>query len=294
VKTRDLRVIRVFDPWKSPLCTCPPKYSLQPYTRCSHQCLYCYATSYIGRGRSTPKKNLLRNLLHDLKYIDKKYHINLSTSSDPYPPEELEYKLTREVLRMLINAGCRVLITTKSSLVTRDLEVIARGRVAVMITVTTLDSNLARVLEPGAPSPGERLHAIEELAKRGIPVGVRIDPIIPYLNDEPDELRELVKTVIDLGARHVVTSTYKAKPDNLARMCQAYPDLAQRWKRLYVEGGSWIHGYWYLSPELRKKLLKPVVEVASARGITYAVCREGLTSETYFKAPTCDGSHLIP
>lgn len=287
-----LQVVREFDPWRGPLCTCPPKYSLQPYTRCSHLCLYCYATAYLGRGPSVPKQNLLQRLRRDLRYLDLRKPINLSTSSDPYPPEEREYQLTRRVLELLVRAGARILITTKSDLVLRDLDLLRSSRVAVMITITTLDENLAKYLEPGVPRPSERLRAVEVLSGEGIPVGVRVDPIIPHLNDDESQLRELVREVVSAGAKHIVTSTYKARPDSLHRLSTTFPDLAEKWRYLYRCEGEYHHGYWYLRSGLRRRLLRPIIEEARRLGVTYATCREGFPD--YTSAPTCDGTHLIP
>ncbi len=286
------RVIRPFDPWRSSLCTCPPKYTLNPYTGCSHMCLYCYATAYIGRRLSTPKRDLLTNVRKDLRAIDRMRPINMSTSSDPYPPEEQELKLTREVLRMLVSQGCKILITTKSDIVIRDLDIISRGNVAVMITITTLDDNLAKVIEPNAPPPSRRIDAVQKLASEGIPVGVRVDPIIPHINDDEHMLKQLVSEIVSAGARHIVTSSYKARPDNFRRLVTAFPELEQKLRRLYYEEGEYVHGYRYLRLDLRRRLLRPVIETARQLGVTHATCREGLPE--FRNAPSCDGSHLIP
>ena len=289
-----LSVIRPFDPWRSPLCTCPRKYTLNPYTGCSHMCLYCYATSYIGKRESTPKRDLIVRVVRDLKQIlrfETEPLINMSTSSDPYPPEETIHKLTRRVLEILCKHPVRLLITTKSSLVVRDLDLLRKARCAVAITVTTLDESLAKKLEPNAPSPRERLRAIERLSREDVPVAVRIDPVIPFVNDDPAELRRLVQEVVSSGAVHVVTSTYKARPDNFRRLLDAFPELERKLRRLYYEEGEKVHGYRYLRPDLRKKLLAPIIECCRTVGVSYAVCREGIPE--YRRAPSCDGSHLV-
>lgn len=285
-------VISIFDPWKSPLCTCPRKYSLHPYTGCSHSCLYCYATSYIGRRPSTPKKNFLRRLRRDLRFIDERLVVEMSTSSDPYPPLESWVMLTRRTLELLSKRGVRVLITTKSDLVVRDVDILLSIPSAVMLTITTISDEKAMKLEPGAPPPSRRIRAVARLAEKSIPVGVRIDPLIPGINDDPDEVEELVRAVAEAGAQHIVISTYKARWDNLKRMIQAYPEKKEYWRRLYISRGERIHGYMYLEKELRRKMLKPVVETALRHGLTVATCREGLGPE-FFRARSCDGTHLI-
>lgn len=291
---RGLRLIRPFDPWGSPLCTCPFKYSLNPYTGCSFKCLYCYATAYIGEKTSTPKPGYLRALLRDLRRIPPNSVINIGTSSDPYPPEEERFKLMRVTLELLVPLGRRLLITTKGTLVTRDVDLIAKGNVAVTPTITMLDERLASRVEPGAPSPNARIEALHRMAEAGIPVGVRVDPIIPYVNDDPSEIEELVCRVATAGAQFVVTSTYKARPDNLSRMRRGLGDVGERIYRLYRSLGVRVGGYLYLPRRMRETLLRPVIHAASRCGLEYATCREGLTSREWFNARSCDGSHLIP
>ncbi len=286
-----MRVLRKFDPWNSPFCTCPFKYSLHPYTGCSHFCLYCYATSYIGRRPSLPKKNFIENLRNDIRCISKGV-VELSSSSDPYPPIEMHIELTRKVLEILGENGFRILITTKSNIVVRDIDLLLKYPSAVMITITTLNKGVARVLEPGAPPPDKRIEVVKELRKAGIPVGVRIDPIIPMINDDPNELKELVDIVRDAGALQITTSTYKAKWDSLKRLQEAFPDIANRLREMYVDSGEKIHGYMYLRQDIRQMLLKPVIEEAQRLGLYIATCREG-PGVTIIRAPTCDGSGLI-
>ena len=287
-----LRVIRLFDPWKSPLCTCPKKYSLHPYTGCSHFCLYCYATSYIGRRPSTPKNMFLRNLQSDLKRINKNLVVEMSTSSDPYPPVEKWLLLTRKTLELLVEHKVKTLITTKGSIVVRDTDLLLMTPSAVMLTITTLDNRIAKILEPGAPTPDKRVEAVKQLAESKIPVGVRIDPIIPGINDDFYSIKELIDQVIDAGAKHIVVSTYKARWDNLKRMIEAFPEYSEYWQKLYIIDGKRVHGYMYLDRRLREKILKPIIDYAQSKKVTIATCREGLGPE-YFKAPSCDGTHLI-
>lgn len=287
-----LRVIRPFDPWKSPLCTCPRKYSLHPYTGCSHFCLYCYATAYVGKRRSVPKASFLRSVKSDLALLEKDVIIEMSTSSDPYPPIEDMLELTRRTLALLANYQVRVLITTKSHIVVRDADILVKMPSAVMITITTLDDNLAKIIEPEAPPPSLRLKAIKELSARGVPIGVRIDPITPGVNSDEYHTAELIEKVVEAGARHIVTSTYKAKWDSLNRLVAALPDTSNKLRELYVHRGVKIHGYMYLPRDVREGLLSPVIRATLRHGLTVATCREGLGPE-FFKAPSCDGSHLI-
>ncbi len=287
-----MSVVALFDPWKGKLCTCPPKYSFSPYTGCSHRCLYCYATSYIRAQESVPKKDLLHRLLRDLKKVDRGLPISMANSSDPYPPIEASLGLTRRCLEVLLPRGLKVMIITKSNAVARDVDLVSKGNCAVSFTITTLDEGLAARMEPGAPRPRERIKALELLSKEGVPCIVRVDPIVPGLNDDEGALRELFEEVTRAGAKHVSSSTYKARPDNLARMVRAFPERARYWRELYYEEGLRVGPSRYLSEGLRLSLMKMVREIADEYGVTFSTCREGFTHLT--TSSTCDGTHLIP
>lgn len=284
--------IRPFDPWRgSSLCTCPFKYTVNPYTGCAHGCLYCYASSYIRRFfEPRPKVDFIRVAARELRSIPPGSVINVSSSSDPYQPLELEHGFTRKLLEMA--AGRYVLdVVTKSDLVVRDTDLLRRGPSVVSITITTLDSSLARVLEPCAPPPARRLKAVEELARRGVPVTVRLDPLIPGLNDSPESVREALEAAAAAGAMHVVGSTYKAKPDSIRRLFEALPEAIPRLREAYVERGERIRGCLYAPRSYRLRVLSIVREQARRLGLTFAPCREGL-SQLADPSVSCDGTHL--
>jgi len=285
-------VLREFDPWKNPLCTCPPKYSLHPYTGCSFKCIYCYTISYIKASQSTPKRNFINRLIRDLRKANPQYPITISNSSDPYPPIELTLKLTRRTLELLLPRGYKVQIITKSILVVRDVDILSKYNAAVSLTITTLKDSIAKIIEPYAPLPRLRLRAIEKLVKNKIPVAVRVDPLIPYVNDDPYDISKLIKFLANLGVQHIITSTYKVKPDNFKRVCSALPNIRDKLRELYYMRGEYKHGYRYLPKKLRRELLKIVIDEAKIYGLTCSTCREGFPE--FQNAPTCDGTHLIP
>jgi DNA repair photolyase len=227
----------------------------------------------------------------DLAKVEKGSLIELSTSSDPYPPIEEWVGLTRNTLLLLRVHGMKILITTKSRIVVRDVDIFSKSHAAVMITITTLDREVSRRLEPEASSPENRLRTVQYLKDHGVPVGVRIDPVIPGVNDDPFELKELVDAVVDAGAQHIVTSTYKAKWDSLGRLSQVFRDDSL--VALYKRNGEVVHGSIYLPRAERARLLQPIMSRGVERGVTVATCRESLGS-AFFRAPSCDGSHMIP
>jgi len=282
-------VIRDFDPWGDKLCTCPKKYSFSPYTGCDHRCLYCYITSYVPRAfECRPKDDLIERTKRDLRHIDRHRAISMSNSSDPYPPIEAKLRLTRSCLELLAREGCRVLVITKSDLVARDADLLIQMPAAVSVTITTLDEKLSRKLEPNAPSPRRRLNAIEKLVGSGVPVTIRLDPIIPFLNDEGVE--DIIGAAASRGVKHVTSSTFKPRFDSWRRIQSAFPDAAARLAPLYFSQGRRHRRSWYLPRELRLELMGRVRTACDEHGLTFATCREGMPELTTGK--TCDGSHL--
>jgi DNA repair photolyase len=195
--------------------------------------------------------------------------------------------LTRRCLEILAESNCRIQIITKSNLVTRDDDLLSKTPSTVALTITTLNAEVARVLEPHAPPPAARLRAAEDLIRKGIPVSVRIDPVIPLVNDQPEKL---VATLASIGVKHVTSSTYKIKPDNWRRLSTAMPTVAEKLKLLYFKQGEKIGGNTLLQRDLRLKLMKSIRDLATANGMKFGVCREGLAQ---LNTAACDGSWLL-
>jgi DNA repair photolyase len=281
-------IISSFDPWRSGLCKCPPKLTFNPYTGCDHQCTYCYASSYIPNFKDChPKKDALAMLKREAAKL-KGETISIANSSDPYPRAEATVGLTRRCLEILAESNCKIQIITKSNLVTRDDDLLCKVPATVALTITTDDDNLARIIEPLAPSPSQRIRAAQDLTKVGIPVSVRIDPIIPLVNDQQ---QELIATLASIGVKHITCSTYKAKADNWMRLNAAMPQVVEKLKPLYFVQGEKIGGSALLPKELRYKILKGIRDLAVTKGMKFGVCREDLSQ---LNTAPCDGSWLMP
>lgn len=188
--------------------------SINPYRGCEHGCAYCYARpthSYLNLSpgvdfetRIVAKVNAserLREALGAPGYAP--LALNIGSVTDAYQPVERRLGITRAVLEVLCEARHAFSIITKSSLVERDLDLVApmaaERMAAVYVSITTLDADLARRLEPRAAAPHRRLRMIETLARAGVPVGVSVSPVIPFLN-EP-ELERILAQARDAGAR---------------------------------------------------------------------------------------------
>jgi len=283
--------LHIFDPWNFPLCTCPKKYTVDPYTGCEHRCIYCYITSYIKDAwRVRPKRDFLKYFERDLKNAKIKLPISMSNSSDPYPRMEKSMRITRGALQLMKRYDFPVLVLTKSNLVERDSDLLSSMRSVVSITLTTLDDALAKKLEPFAPSPDKRLKAIEYLKSKGIRVAVRFDPIIPLVNDSQEDIKDMVKVLADIGVDQIISSVYKAKRDNFTRVTGVFKDRAPRLREIYYEMGETVRGIRYAPKDLRLNILSKVRREAMKYGIPFSVCREGLDINT---AKTCDASHLL-
>ena len=189
--------------------------SLNPYRGCEHGCVYCFARpshAYLGYspGLDFETKILFKPNLPELLEAELRkpgYQprtIALGSNTDPYQPAERTLAITREVLEVLERFHHPVSIVTKSAGVLRDMDILARmarrNLVRVWLSITTLDGELSRKMEPRAANPHRRLGAITELSRAGIPVGVMAAPMIPGLNDA--ELEKIIEASAKAGASH--------------------------------------------------------------------------------------------
>jgi len=218
--------------------------SINPYRGCEHGCVYCYARpthSYLGlspgldfESKLFMKPNapeLLERELSAPNYEPK--IIAIGTNTDPYQPVERRYAIMRRILEVLERAGHPVGIVTKSALVLRDLDILARmakrNLVKVAISVTTLDPKLARTMEPRAATPPRRLDALRQLAAAGVPASALVAPVIPALNDA--EIERILEAIAATGVRHAgyVLLRLPLELRDLFRewLNENYPDRAQ-------------------------------------------------------------------
>ena len=220
-------------------------YSMNPYQGCEHGCVYCYARNthtYWGysAGVDFEQKILVKKdaaKVLDAEFRKKTYEplpIMLAGNTDCYQPAERRFGITRQILEVLWKHKHPVGLITKNSLILRDLDLLrsmAEQRlVKVSISVTTLDEDVRRLLEPRTASVKSRLHTIQSLASAGIPVNVMLAPIIPGLTDH--ELLEMAKAVSELGASSFAYQIVRLNGDVAAIfedwIRKAMPDRAER------------------------------------------------------------------
>ena len=219
--------------------------SINPYRGCEHGCIYCYARpthSYLNLSpgldfetRIVAKVNAAQRLREAL--ASRSYQptlINIGSVTDAYQPAERKLGITRSVIEVLEECRHPFSLVTKSAGVERDLDLIApmaqRNLAAVYVSITTLDPALARLMEPRAASPERRLQTIRRLAEAGVPVGVSVSPVIPFLN-EP-ELERILEAAHDAGARSafsiVIRLPWEVSPLFQHWLDQHFPDRAAR------------------------------------------------------------------
>jgi len=198
-------------------------YALNPYTRCGHDCTYCYAP-YIMRvqprewGGSIEAKENLPQLL-DRELPRKRGMVGLGTVTDPYQPVEEAIRLTRRCLEMLVKHHARVSVLTKSALVARDADLLSRLDASeVGITVTTVSDERAAIFEPCASPPSRRLEAMRTLDAAGAAVYAFVGPVVPTITDQ--DLEALVAAVKEAGARSVMADRLNLRPGMKGRMLE--------------------------------------------------------------------------
>lgn len=286
--------------------------SINPYRGCEHGCVYCYARpshSYLGLSpgldfetKIIAKRNVAEVLRRELaarSYVPRALAVGVNT--DAYQPVERELRLTRGVIELLSEARHGFALITKSSLVERDLDLIApmavQGLAAVYITVTTLDARLARLLEPRAAAPHRRLQTIRRLADAGVPVGVSVAPQIPFINDD---MEQVLQAAWDAGARRAFYVVMRL-PHELNEVFQSwlqmhYPDRAARVMARIREmhGGQDYNSNFAARMKgqgLWADLLRQRFDKACAR-LGYARERHDLDYSA-FRPPVVDGQGLL-
>jgi len=280
--------LKLFKANRTAYCTCPPKYSLNTYLgRCQHECIYCYQVKFPSfTGEPRPRLKLLEKIDEMAKNTKLKLPVMISDCTDPYQPMEREYKITRKCLETLVKYGFPILIATKSDLVLRDVDILKKANCVASITVTTLNTEYASVLEPGAPNPWLRINALKKISKLGIPTIARIDPVIPYLTDKREELEYLISVLAEAGVKQITTSTLKPVNGFFAKVKEKSPELYHKLRNLYNHGEK-ISGYKYLPKEARMRIILMVRDIALKYGLEFASCREGLPE---YNTVICDGT----
>lgn len=248
----------------------PFRWSINPYRGCAHACRSCFSRpthTYLGfdAGRDFEKEIVVKVNAPEVlrtelaKRTWKREHVALGTNTDPYQWVEGRYRLMEGIWEALRDAANPCSILTKSPLLLRDLELMqqiaARASFSASLSIPTLDEKAWRETEPHTPNPRARLEAVAELNRAGIPTGVLIAPLMPGINDSPEQVEELLECVTEAGATSVGGVALHLRGEVrdvfMGWLRSQRPDLVPRYERLYRRGA-------YAPPEERRRLAKLV------------------------------------
>jgi len=220
-------------------------YALNPYAGCAHGCIYCYARLYT-RPRDAAENwgsmvYVKRNLIEVLRREVKRFRrgvVGVGTITDPYQPIEVREVLTRRAIELLLENGFAVSIQTKSPLILRDLDILRShpGRVDVGFTITSLDPEKARFIEPRAPDPRSRAAALKRIADACVETWIFLGPVIPGINSSMDEVVRIVELAAETGSKllvdklHVKRFMWGGPLEAYARRALRYP-----WRRFFED-----------------------------------------------------------
>ncbi len=251
----------------------PFAWTINPYRGCEFACKYCYARythefmemrDGLDFERKIYVKQHAANLLRqELRQVKAGEDIAIGTATDPYQPAERQSEVTRAILEELSrHSGLQLGIITKSNLVLRDVELLQeiakKNRLFVSLTITTLNINLARLLEPRAPRPDLRMEAVRKLSQAGIATGVSCSPVLPGITDSPRDLEAVVKATAEAGGRHVFANPLFLKPCSAAVFMpfleKEFPQLAESYQQRYQDRAFVTGPYRKRIAELMQKL----------------------------------------
>jgi DNA repair photolyase len=236
----------------------PFSWTINPYRGCEFACKYCYARythefmemrDGVDFERKIYVKQHAANLLRqEIRQVKAGEDIAIGTATDPYQPAERPFEITRTILEEFAHhSGLQLGIITKSDMVVRDIDLLSaiakNNRLFVNLTITTLDTKLARLLEPRAPRPDLRLDALRKLNQSGISAGVSCSPVLPGITDSPRDLGALFKAAADAGAKHIFANPLFLKPCSAAVFLpfleKEFPQLVKSYKGRY-EGRAFV------------------------------------------------------
>ena len=254
------------------------KWSLNPYQGCVHDCHYCFARRYHYFRDLSPdndfsgivfvKLNVPDLLRRELSRPSWNYEtVALGTATDPYQPIEGKYRLTRQCLEVFCRKRSPVTLVSKGTMMIRDQDLLAelsqRAGCTVCFSITTLDDDLWRRLEPGTPPPRKRLEVMERLVSAGVNAGVLLAPVIPGITDSDENLTEAVKMAAEHGARFLESNVLNLKEGTkqhfMGFLEREYPRLVRAYRGVYT--GAFAPGY------LREGLQTQIVQLKQVYGL---------------------------
>jgi DNA repair photolyase len=278
----------------------PFTWAINPYRGCEFACKYCYArythefmemTDVDFEHKIFVKQHAANLLRQELRKVKRGEEIAIGTATDPYQPAERRYEITRAILEEFArHRGFELGIVTKSNLVVRDAELLRaisqHNRLFVNITITTVNTDLARILEPRAPRPDLRLEAVCQLNLAGVAAGVICAPVLPGITDNPRDLEALVEAAAQAGAKYLFANALFLKPCStsvfLPFLEKQFPHLVASYRERYEQRA-------FLPPAFSKRLSQLMARLRDKYGITNAYERYARRAHP---VPSPDGDQL--
>src|SRR6476646_4080372 len=257
----------------------PFSWQINPYRGCEFACKYCYArythefmemrNSLDFERKIYVKRHSAWLLRQELKHVRSGQSIAIGTATDPYQPAERKFGITRAVMEEFArHEGFSLGLVTKSDLILRDLDLLhaiaAKNRLRIHITITTTDTNLARILEPRAPRPDLRFSAVKKLIAAGISTSVNCAPVLPGITDSPKDLESVVRAAAAAGAMSVAAIPLFLKPCSakvfIPFLQENFPRLVPLYKARYADRA-------FLPLNYRKRISTLVSKLCRRHGI---------------------------
>jgi DNA repair photolyase len=233
----------------------PFTWTINPYRGCEFACKYCYARythefMEMRDGAEFEQKIFVKQhaadlLRQELRQVKRGEEIAIGTATDPYQPAEKKFEVTRAILEELArHSGLEIGIVTKSNLVLRDVELLRQisktSKLFVNLTITTMNVELARILEPRAPRPDLRMDAMRRLNQAGVNSGVICAPVLPGITDSPRDLEAVVRAVSEAGGKYVFSNSLFLKPCSAAVFMpfleKEFPRLVESYRQRFKDG----------------------------------------------------------
>jgi DNA repair photolyase len=263
-------------PGTSPM---PFRWTVNPYRGCTHGCVYCFARnthSYLefDTGHDFDTQIVVKVNVGEVLRTEvsaprwKREHVAMGTNTDPYQRAEGRYRLMPDVIAALADSGTPFSILTKGTVLARDLPVLAAAAesvpVGLGVSLALLDHDLQETLEPGTPSPRARLELIRRIRAAGLPCGVFMAPLLPYLTDTDEQITRLVADLAEAGVTGVSGIGLHLRPGArewfFGWLTRTHPELVDPYHRLYSRGAN-------LPVEYRRDLSARIKRIAAAFGL---------------------------
>jgi len=268
----------------------PFTWTINPYRGCEFACKYCYARythefmemrDGVDFERKIYVKQYAAGLLRgELRKVKAGEEIAIGTATDPYQPAEKRYEITRAILEELsLHTGLEIGIVTKSTLVVRDIDVLRRvaagNKLFVNVTITTLKTELARILEPRAPRPDLRLDAVRKLNEAGVAAGVICAPVLPGITDSTADLEALVEATAQAHGKYIFANPLFLKPCSAAVFLpfleKEFPHLVKSYRDRFASGA-------FVAKSYRRRISDLMAKLRQKHGIVNAYERYAVKS----------------